>query len=186
MLAGSPAALRAYARFRSELRRGTLSRTTLERISLAVADHYGSAPGIKLHLRTARQEGLGIDEVRRARDWDSGDEREAALLGLLRESLQGASPLPAHLLEEAREHDWTDEQSLGVQGIGEIARFGVRGPSPEVTRVHQVLREVVPPAVTARKRDHINDESNPEDHQQRFMRTQNRDLWRGRAETGHR
>ncbi|MEO6496880.1 MAG: carboxymuconolactone decarboxylase family protein [Solirubrobacteraceae bacterium] len=112
VLAGSPAALRAYARFRSELRRGTLPHTTLERISLGVAEHYGSGPGVELHQRTARQQGLGLDEVQAARAWDSGDEREQALLVLLRESLAGASPLPAHLVEEAREHGWSDEQIL--------------------------------------------------------------------------
>lgn len=112
VLAGSPAALRAYARFRSELRHGTLSRKTLERISLAVAEHFGSVPGIKLHLRTARQEGLGLDEVQSARAWDSGDPREQTLLLLLRESLAGTSPLPAHLVEEAREAGWSDEQIL--------------------------------------------------------------------------
>ena len=42
VLAGSPATLRAYARFRSELRHGTLPLATLERIALAVAEHYGS------------------------------------------------------------------------------------------------------------------------------------------------
>src|SRR6476661_826766 len=99
VLAGSPAALRAYARFRSELRQGSLPRKTLERISLAVAEHYGSAPGITLHCRTARQEGLGLDEVAAAGDWRSADPREQALLDLLRESLAGTSPLPAHLLE---------------------------------------------------------------------------------------
>ena len=40
VLAGSPAALRGYARFRAELRRGTLALATLERISLAVAEQY--------------------------------------------------------------------------------------------------------------------------------------------------
>src|ERR1044072_4810601 len=39
-LAGSPAALRGYARFRSELRRGALAVAPLERISLAVAGHH--------------------------------------------------------------------------------------------------------------------------------------------------
>ena len=37
VLAGSPAALRAYAKFRSELRHGKLTLATLERIALAVA-----------------------------------------------------------------------------------------------------------------------------------------------------
>jgi alkylhydroperoxidase family enzyme len=122
VLAGSPAALRGYARFRSELRNGTLPRKTLERVSLAVAEHYGSVPGIELHLRTARQEGLGLDEVQSARAWDSRDGREQALLALLRESLAGTSPLPAHLVEEAREHGWTDEQI--IEAIAFVALEG--------------------------------------------------------------
>ena len=112
VLAGSPAALRAYARFRSELRHGTLPRLTLERISLGVAEHFGSLNGIALHARTARQEGLGLDEISAARSWESHDEREHALLQLLQASATGVSPLPAHLVEEAREADWTDEQIL--------------------------------------------------------------------------
>src|SRR2546423_14621814 len=72
--AGSPAALRAYPRFRSELRHGALERQTLERIALAVAEHYNSEPGIAMHSRTARTAGLGIDEVALAREFDSRDE----------------------------------------------------------------------------------------------------------------
>ena len=74
VLAGSPAALRAYARFRSELRHGHLAVPTLERIALAIAEHHGSAPGIALHSRTARAVGLGIDEVALAREFDSHDD----------------------------------------------------------------------------------------------------------------
>src|SRR5947199_3867361 len=61
VLAGSPAALRAYARFRSELRHGKLSLATLERIALAVAEVYGSEPGIPTHSRTARAAGRATD-----------------------------------------------------------------------------------------------------------------------------
>ena len=75
VLAGSPAALRAYARFRSELRHGHLTLATLERVALAVAEHYGSAPGIAMHSRTARAAGLGIDEVAQAREFRSSDPR---------------------------------------------------------------------------------------------------------------
>src|SRR3954467_9036084 len=46
VLAGSPAALRAFARFRAELRRGTLAGATIERIALAVAEHFRSEPGL--------------------------------------------------------------------------------------------------------------------------------------------
>src|ERR1700755_588917 len=42
VLAGSPAALRGYTRFRAELRHGSLPPQTLERISLAVAEHFHS------------------------------------------------------------------------------------------------------------------------------------------------
>src|SRR5690349_8155016 len=80
VLAGAPAALRAYARFRSELRHGRLSPATLKRIALAVAEHYDSEPGVALHSRTARAAGLGLDEVAAAREFDSKDPREAALL----------------------------------------------------------------------------------------------------------
>jgi alkylhydroperoxidase family enzyme len=112
VLAGSPAALRGYARFRSELRQTELPRVTLERISLAVAQHYGSIPGVTLHARIARQEGLGLDEIEAAKSFESRDQREHALLALIRELLSGTHPLPAHLLEEARELGWTDEQLL--------------------------------------------------------------------------
>ncbi len=112
VLAGSPPALRAYVRHRSELRHGSLPGPTLERISLAVAEHYGSAPGIAMHGRTARKAGLGLDEVAAARSWTSSDRRERALMELLRELVVAHAAPPAHLVEEARERGWSDEQLL--------------------------------------------------------------------------
>ena len=111
VLAGSPAALRAYARFRSELRHGKLKLPTLERIALGVAEHYHSEPGIEMHSRAARAAGLALDEVALARRFASGDEREAALLGYLRAMLDEGRPA-MHLHEEAREAGWDDEQIL--------------------------------------------------------------------------
>ncbi|HWT25434.1 MAG TPA: carboxymuconolactone decarboxylase family protein [Solirubrobacteraceae bacterium] len=144
VLAGSPAALRAYARFRSELRHGTLALPTLERISLAIAEHYRSQPGIAIHTRTARQAGLGIDEVALAREWDSKDPREAALLRYLRALVEQRGHVPMHLHEEAREAGWTDEQlieSLAVVSLESFtAMMNVAGEVPvdgsaEATRV---------------------------------------------------
>ena len=112
VLAGSPAALRAYARFRSELRHGSLTLPTLERIALAIAEHYRSQPGLAIHTRTARQAGVGIDEVAAARDWESADPREAALLRYLRALTEQRGHAPMHLHEEAREAGWTDEQLI--------------------------------------------------------------------------
>jgi alkylhydroperoxidase family enzyme len=112
VLAGSPAVLRGYARFRAELRHGTLTHGTLERIALAVAERYGSKPGLALHGRVARQAGLGIDEVAAARRWESSDPREAALLRYRRPLAERPGEAPAHLHEEAREAGWTDAQLL--------------------------------------------------------------------------
>jgi alkylhydroperoxidase family enzyme len=111
VLAGSPAALRAYARFRSELRHGKLTLPTLERIALAVAEHYHSEPGIAMHSRAARGVGLALDEVALARQFSSKDEREAALLIYLQALLTDGRPA-MHLHEEAREAGWDDEQIL--------------------------------------------------------------------------
>ena len=111
VLANSPAALRAYARFRSELRRGTLAHATLERIALAVAQHHDSQPGLALHSRTARRAGIGIDDVALAREFDSRDPKEAKLLAYLKPIVEGGQP-PLHLHEEAREAGWSDEQLL--------------------------------------------------------------------------
>src|SRR2546430_14569314 len=95
VLAGSPAALRAYARFRSELRHGKLTLATLERISLAVAEHYHSEPGIAMHSRAARGAGLALDEVAAARAFHSQDEREAAPLRYPQAGLADGPP-PMH------------------------------------------------------------------------------------------
>src|SRR3954465_14468848 len=77
VLAGSPAVLRAYARFRSELRHGALPWATQQRIALAVAEHQGSEYALATLEKTSRQAGLGMDEIALAREFDSRDEREA-------------------------------------------------------------------------------------------------------------
>jgi alkylhydroperoxidase family enzyme len=123
VLAGSPAALRAYARFRSELRHGKLGLATLERIALAIAEQHGSRPGVALHSRTARSSGLGLDEVALARTWDSGDEREAALLRYLKTLVTAPGSPPMHLHEEAREAGWTDEQILEAIAYASLESF---------------------------------------------------------------
>jgi alkylhydroperoxidase family enzyme len=112
VLAGSPAVLRAYARFRSELRHGELDLATIERIALAVAEHYDSQPGIAMHSRMARTAGLGIDEVAAAREWGSRDERQAALLRYLKALVTEGGRPSMHLHEEAREAGWSDEEIL--------------------------------------------------------------------------
>ena len=63
VLAGSPAALRGYARMRSELRRGTLPPATQERIALAVAEYRGSEYDVAVHARAGRAVGLSLDEI---------------------------------------------------------------------------------------------------------------------------
>jgi len=112
VLAGAPAALRAYARFRSELRHGSLPLKTQQRIALAVAEHQGSEYALAALQRTAREAGLGIDEVALAREFDSRDERDAVLLRYIKMLLETNGPPKLHFHEEAREAGWEDEQIL--------------------------------------------------------------------------
>lgn len=112
VLSGAPAALRAYARMRSELRGGELPRGTRERIALAVAGYRDDSYGISQHARLAQAAGVGLDEITRARGFGSADQREAALLAYLRATVEEAGKPPVHLLEEAREIGWTDEQII--------------------------------------------------------------------------
>jgi alkylhydroperoxidase family enzyme len=123
VLAGSPAALRGYTRFRGELRHGALPLSTLERIALAVAEHFGSEPGLELHRRTARGAGLGVDEIALVRDWDSYEEHEAILLRYLKALVVDHDRPAAHLHEEARESGWTEEQLLEAIAFASLEMF---------------------------------------------------------------
>jgi AhpD family alkylhydroperoxidase len=122
-LAGSPAALRAYARMRSELRRGTLAAQTQERIAVAVAEYRGSEYDVAVHARAARNIGLSHDEVENARRFYSRDEKEAALLRYVESALETKGRVPIHMHEEAREHDWSDEQILEALAHVALADF---------------------------------------------------------------
>ncbi len=119
VLAGAPAALRAYARMRHELREGVLPRATRERIALAVAERRGDTYSLAQHARTGRAAGLGLDEVSRARSFTSGDGKEAALLAFLESLLESDRRPGAHLGEEAREAGWTDEEIL--EAVAQVA-----------------------------------------------------------------
>jgi alkylhydroperoxidase family enzyme len=116
--------LRSYARFRSELRNGSLSYATQQRIALAVAEHQGSEYAISTLCRTGRDAGLGMDEIALAREFDSYDEREAALLRFVKALLESDGPPKLHLLEEAREAGWDDEQILEAIAHVALATYG--------------------------------------------------------------
>jgi AhpD family alkylhydroperoxidase len=119
VLAGSPATLRGYAKFRAEMRKGRIPHSTQQRIALAVAEHFRSEPGLALHKRAARQAGIGIDEVAAALKWSSSDAKQAALLRYLKTVTEQRGHADMHLHEEAREAGWSDEQLL--EGIALVA-----------------------------------------------------------------
>jgi len=112
VLAESPAALRAYTRLRSEIHSGVLPQATRERIGLA--DY-----SINQYSRTARTAGLGLDEVARAREFKSSDEKEQTLLILLEETLKADGQPKTYMVEEAREAGWTDEEI--IEALAELA-----------------------------------------------------------------
>ena len=112
VLAGAPAVLRAYARFRSELRQGSLPLKSQQRLALGVAEHERSEYVLAMLQRTARDAGLGLDEIAAAREFRSTDPREQALLSFVKGLLEAPDAVPLHLVEEAREAGWEDEQLL--------------------------------------------------------------------------
>jgi len=124
VLAGSAAVLRSYARFRSELRNGSLAYPTQQRIALGVAEHQGSEYALSTLQRTARDAGLGMDEIALAREFDSRDEREAVLLRFVKAVLESDGAPKRHLHEEAREAGWEDEQILEAIAHVALATFG--------------------------------------------------------------
>ena len=83
----------------------------------------GSQPGLAMHSRMARTAGLGLDEVELAREFDSGDERQAALLRYLKAVVEEQGRAPLHLHEEAREAGWTDEQILEALAYVSLETF---------------------------------------------------------------
>jgi alkylhydroperoxidase family enzyme len=123
VLAGSPAALRAFARLRSELHSGDLPAATAIRIGLAVAEQRGDGYSVAQHARSARLSGIGLDEISLARSFDSGDPREAAMLAFVKGTMESEGHPPHHLLEEARETDWSDEQLLEALGEAALQEF---------------------------------------------------------------
>ena len=136
VLAGAPATLRAYARFRSELRHGTLPLQTQQRIALAVAEYQGSEYALATLQRTAREAGLGIDEIALAREFDSRDEADSALLRYVKALLEAEGAPKLHLHEEAREAGWEDEQILEA-----VAHVALNSFANLVTRAGDVPKD---------------------------------------------
>jgi alkylhydroperoxidase family enzyme len=123
VLAGSPSALRAFARFRSELRHGTLPLKTQQRIGLGIAQAQGNDYAQQLLARTAREAGLGLDEIALAKEFDSRDEKEAALLRFIKVLVETDETPALHLVEEAREAGWSDDQILEAVAHVSLASF---------------------------------------------------------------
>src|SRR6185503_16321712 len=98
VIAESPAVLRAYTLLRSELHKGELPQATRERIGLAVAERRDDAYTLNQYARTAKAAGLGLDEVARAREFTSSEEKEQALLTLLKETLDHDERPATHLV----------------------------------------------------------------------------------------
>ena len=110
VLSNSPAALRAFLRFRQELGKGELAAATRARIGIAVAAHLNTE---RADLRlAARAAGLGLDEIARARRWASEDPREQALLRWLKPLATHRGELTDLLHEEVHEADWSDAELL--------------------------------------------------------------------------
>ena len=109
---------------------------TQQRIALAVAEHQGSEYALATLGRTAREAGLGIDEMALAREFDSRDERDAVLLRYVKALLESDGPPKLHLHEEAREAGWDDEQILEA-----VAHVALSSFANLVTRAGDVPKD---------------------------------------------
>ena len=133
----SPARRRRCAATRASARSCATARSPTRRSSASPSRSPSTttpSPGIALHARTARQAGIGLDELALAREFDSRDEREATLLRYLKALVEGQGKPPMHLHEEAREAGWTDEQILEAVAVvaleGFTAMVNVAGDVP--------------------------------------------------------
>ncbi|MEX0993280.1 MAG: carboxymuconolactone decarboxylase family protein [Solirubrobacterales bacterium] len=144
VLAGSPAALRAYARMRSELRNGTLPAATQERIALAVAEYRGSQYDVAIHAKAARNVGVSLDEIELVRRFRSQDETEQVLLAYIESLLEHRGSVPLHFHEEAREGGWTDEQILEAVAHVALADFSALVTLAGEVPLEGTSREVKP------------------------------------------
>ena len=97
VIAESPATLRAYTLLRAELHKGDLPQATRERIGLAVAERRDDAYTLNQYARTARAAGLGLDEVARARDFESAEEKEQVLYAI-RNGGFSSGPIPQNIV----------------------------------------------------------------------------------------
>ena len=157
VLAGSPAALRAYARFRSELRHGKLTLPTLERIALAVAEHYQSAPGSPCTRGPRAAPGWPSTRSRwRASSTPRMSARRHCCATCTRCWSTGRPPM--HLHEEAREAGWDDEEILeaiaAVTLEGFTAMINVAGEVPVDGSERGLPRPARPPDVVSSTTPH--------------------------------
>ena len=86
--------------------------------------------------RTARDAGVGLDEIALAREFDSRDEKEAALLRFIKVLVETDEVPALHLHEEAREAGWSDEQILEAVSHVALGLFATL-----VTRAGNVPRD---------------------------------------------
>ena len=66
---------------------------------------------------------LGLDEIALAKEFDSRDEKEAALLRFIKVLVETDDVPALHLHEEAREAGWSDEQILEAVAHVSLASF---------------------------------------------------------------
>ena len=124
VLAGAPAALRAFARMRHELREGVLPRATRERIALAVAERRGDTYSVAQHARTGRaararaRRGLAgpVASPRATR------RRPRCSSSSSRCSPPTSVPVPTSA-RRRREAGWTDEEILEAVAHVALAEF---------------------------------------------------------------
>ena len=137
VLAGAPAVLRAYARFRSELRHGSLPLKTQQR-DRARASPSTRAASTRCRCSSARRARPGSASTRsrsHASSTRATSARPRCCATCARCSSRDGAP-PMHFHEEAREAGWDDEQILEA-----VAHVALGTFTNLVTRAGDVPRD---------------------------------------------
>jgi len=125
-MANSPAALKAYLSMSAALAEGELSPEDREVVYLAVSENNGCHYCVSAHSMLAKQAGLSDDETLAARNFQSQDEKRAALLDFVRKVIATKGFVTDDDIDAVRGAGYSDGQiaeSIGYIGLATFSNL---------------------------------------------------------------
>ncbi len=116
-MAGSASILAGYLDLSRAMKRSKLDRQLSERISLAVQDRLGCERCLQAHTSAAEALGISEDEITRAREGRSADERINAIVDFGRRVYTDPSSISDNDVIGLRRHGLSDREILDIVGL---------------------------------------------------------------------